>query len=190
MSAPWELLPSLAFGVPFSVHVDKKVVYITPEGRLVCPHGECGSTICAWITAEKTALRAGQPQPPRGGGRALSCCTCQSSEGLHVSTKHAEIPPPPGPLFDFLRLQNAEVLTLKGRESRRIPHLEGPTYLTACGRLHCAHGRARGTLLRRSICGCVLRPLPKRAHHKIGHTRKRSVCVLPVIAPALQEICV
>ena len=49
---PLVLLPSLCFGAPFSLQPDGKQVFITPAGKLVCPHGELSSTTKVdWVRA-------------------------------------------------------------------------------------------------------------------------------------------
>ena len=83
---PLVLLPSLCFGAPFSLQPDGKQVFITPAGKLVCPHGELSSTISYWLASEKKARLEGLPIPPRGGSRGRSSCDCQSTEGLNVTS--------------------------------------------------------------------------------------------------------
>ena len=177
-SAPdLELLPSLCFGTPFSLQPDGKQVYLTPAGKLVCPHGEGSSTICYWLAAEKKARLEGRPLPPRGGSRGGSCCDCQSTEGLNVKPDVSTVlPSPPTSLFEFLEDTGAEVIKVKGRDARRIPHVPGPTFVTTLGRLCCRHGASRTSLCkkqkalapssRRPACHCVLKPLPARAELK------------------------
>jgi len=70
--------------------------------------------------------------------------------------------------------QESEVVVVKGREARRVPHLCGPAFLTSTGRLCCRHGASRRSLINKEraggrpsarlpTCGCVLKPLPVRA---------------------------
>ena len=171
------LLPSLCFGAPFSLQPDGKQVYITPAGKLVCPHGECSSTLCYWLAAEKKARLEGLPLPPRGGSRGWTCCDCQNTEGLNVTPDASTaLPMPPTSLFEFLEDTGAELVKVKGRDARRIPHVPGPTFVTTLGRLCCRHGASRASLCkkqkalapssRRPACQCVLKPLPARAEFK------------------------
>ena len=137
------LLPSICFGAPFSLQPDVKQVFITPTGKLVCPHGELSSTICYWLAAEKKAWFEGLPLPPRGGSRGRSSCDCQSTEGLNVTPDASTAsPPPPTSLFQFLEDTGAELTTVKGREARRIPHFPGPMFVTTLGKFAVATARA------------------------------------------------
>jgi len=167
------LLPSLCFGAPFSLQPDGKQVYITPAGKLVCPHGECSSTLCYWLAAEKKARLEGLPLPPRGGSRGRSCCDCQNTEGLNVKPDASlALSSPPVSLFQFLEDTGAELIKVKGRDARRIPHVPGPTFVTTLGKLCCRHGASRASLCskqkaaapssRRPACHCMLKPLPAR----------------------------
>ena len=167
------LLPSLCFGTPFSLQPDGKQVFITPTGKLVCPHGELSSTICYWLAAEKKARLEGLPPPPRGGSRGQSVCDCQNTEGLNVTPDPSTaLPSPPDSLFQFLEDTGAELVKVKGRDARRVPHVPGPTFVTAYGKLCCRHGASRVSLCkkkkfapstRRPACECVLKPLPARS---------------------------
>jgi len=167
------LLPSLSVGTPFSLQPDGKQVFITPTGKLVCPHGELSSTICYWLAAEKKARLEGLPPPLRGGSRGQSVCDCQNTEGLNVTPDTSTIlPSPPDSLFQFLEDAGAELIKVKGRDARRIPHVPGPTFVTSYGKLCCRHGASRASLCkkqklapstRRPACECVLKPLPARS---------------------------
>ena len=169
------LLPSMQFATLHSVQSDGKQVFLTTSGKLVCHHGECSGTICHWLREERSAMEKGLPPPPRGGSRGLSTCDCQSTDGLNGKLG-AETNPPlmPPSLFEFLVQQNSEMVLVKGREARRVPHLRGPTFLTSTGQLCCRHGASRRSLINREkagsrpssrlpSCGCVLKPLPVRA---------------------------
>jgi hypothetical protein len=167
------LLPSLVFGTPFSERPDGTHVYLTPTGKLVCPHGELSSTISCWLAAEKKARLHGLPPPPRGGSRGRSACTCTSTEGLNVqlsSCATIEPPKPPGSLFQFLEDTNTELVKVKGRDARLVPHVQGPMFVTDCGKLCCRHGANRRALCKRQkmapkrpLCKCVLETLPSRS---------------------------
>ena len=49
------LLPSMQFGTLHHVEPDGKQVFITANKKLVCPHGECSSTILFWLREERLA---------------------------------------------------------------------------------------------------------------------------------------
>ena len=170
---PLVLLPSLCFGAPFSLQPDGKQVFITPAGKLVCPHGELSSTISCWLASEKKARLEGLPIRPRGGSRGQSSCDCQSTEGLNVTPDASTAPPtPPASLFKFLQDTGAELTTVKGREARRIPHVAGPMFVTTMGKLCCRHGASRASLNKRQRCSepsshrpacqCALKPRCRR----------------------------
>ena len=169
------LLPSMQFGTLHHVQADGKQVFITTSGKLVCPHGECSSTILSWLRDERIAKEKGLPLPARGGSRGISTCDCQNTDGLNGKLDNGSglADTTPTSLFEFLEKQDTELITVKGREARRIPHLSGPTYVTATGKLCCRHGASRQSLINKQkagsrpssrlpTCGCVLHPLPVR----------------------------
>lgn len=169
------LLPTLQFARLYSKQPDGKQVFLTTCGKLVCPHGECSSTICYWLRMERQAREAGRPPPPRGGSRGASTCDCQDTEGLNCKPCESIHPPAAPPsLFQFLEEQETEEISVKGRAARCIPYHSGPTFVTSHGRLCCRHGFSRLSLnakkkagerpsVRLPTCGCVLKPLPKRS---------------------------
>ena len=194
------LLPSICFGAQFSLQPDSKQVFITPTGKLVCPHGELSSTICYWLAAEKKARLEGLPLPPRGGSRGRSSCDCQSTEGLNVTPDASTVPPSlPASLFQFLEETGAELIKVKGRDARRIPHVPGPTFVTALGKLCCRHGASRASLCkrqkcsvpssRRPACQCVLKPLPSPSGLKDLQLGKCTPCKA-VLQVARSQLCV
>ena len=167
------LLPSMVFGLPYSRQPDGKQVYISTNAKLLCPHGELSSTICYWIAAEKRARMLGLPPPQRGGSRSPSLCDCASTEGLNVKPcSGTPLPELPASLFEHLEVCDTELIQVKGRDARRIPHLGGPTFLTSTGKLVCRHGASRASLAKRAkmaspsarmpTCSCSLKPLPSR----------------------------
>ena len=165
----------MQFATPYGVEPDGKQIFITTNGKLVCPHGECSSTISFWIREERKAMEAGLPPPPRGGTRGLSVCDCQNTDGLNgkVRVESICLPARPSSLFEYLEQEDTEAIVVKGRDARRIPYLPGPTFVTSHGRLVCRHGASRLSLInkqragdRPSVrlprCGCMLKPLPVR----------------------------
>ena len=176
----------MQFGRPFTDLGNGKKSYVTPEGRLVCEHGELSSTICHWIADEAKAEREGKPVTPRGGSRGNSICDCCSTFGLNTKLgSDVELPEAPTSLYEFLEEQDAEMVYIKGIAARKIPHLPGPTFVNVHGRLSCRHGASRASLNKKEkcdrpstrlpSCGCVLKPLPVRTAFKgvkLGKTTK------------------
>lgn len=161
----------MRFAVPHHEEPDGKQIWLTSDGHLCCPHGELSSTICYWLAAENAARAEGREPGPRGGGRAASACNCQNTDGLNAAPKDTVTPPaPPSSLFAYLEAQHAEVVMIRGRAARRVPHLAGPTFVTTMGLLVCRHGHSRKSLHasakapsnRRPRCSCALQALPAR----------------------------
>eukprot|EP00966_Prymnesium_polylepis_P299061 6910208-Prymnesium_polylepis.1 len=168
------LLPSMQFATPHHVEANGKQVFITTDGKLVCPHGECSSTILHWIREERIAKEKGLPVPVRGGCRGVSACDCQNTDGLNGKHGDGGNKPTPASLFEYLEQQDTELIIVKGRQARRIPHLPGPTYVRETGALCCRHGASRLSLINKQkagsrssvrlpTCGCTLFPLPVRS---------------------------
>ena len=172
------LLPSMQLGTLYKTEPDGKQIFVNADGtKLLCPHGECSSTIAHWINMEAKAKQQGLPPPPRGGSRGLSSCNCQDTLGLNPKCIGC-VPTPqtalPASLFELLEQTGAERICVKGQEALRVPHLPGPTFVTARGRLCCRHGASRASLKksekathdsnRLPKCGCVLGALPARSN--------------------------
>lgn len=165
----------MQFGTLHHIEPDGKQVFITANRKLVCPHGECSSTILFWLREERLAREKGMPPPARGGCRGISRCDCQNTDGLNG--KHdveSGVNEMPSSLFEYLEQQKTESITVKGREARCIPYLPGPTFVTATGKLCCRHGASRLSLINKQkagsrasarlpTCGCVLHPIPVRS---------------------------
>ena len=114
------------------------------------------------------------------------------TEGLNVKPSAAvALPVAPKSLFEFLEMQEAELIKVKGLDARRIPHLSGPTFVTVTGHLCCRHGASRASLRksektphsskRLPTCGCSLKPLPWRTglkHLQLGKHPKKALCSL------------
>lgn len=124
---------------------------------------------------EAKARKQGEEPPPRGGSRGQSTCDCQNTDGLNVKPLATICPPvAPPSLFEYLEDCDAERVDIKGREARRVPHLPGPTFVTAMGRLCCRHGASRVSLTkarktctpsnRMPTCDCDLKPMPVRSN--------------------------
>ena len=170
------LLPAMQFATLYSVQPDGKRVFLTSNGNLVCPHGECSSSINYWLRAERKARDAGLPIPPRGGSRGLSVCDCQNTDGMNGKIgEDCQLVTPPSSLFEFLEAQGTELIKVKGRDARRIPSLPGPTFVTSTGKICCRHGASRQSLINKQkagdrpshrlpACGCNLKPIPVRKY--------------------------
>ena len=187
-----QLLSAMKFGSHFSTQGDGRMVYISPDSRLCCEHGEVASTITHWLALERNAKKNGTAPQPRGGSRGLSKCNCQSTEGLNVTpAKTIQPPRRPSSLFSFLQEKNTEMVRIKGLEARQVPHLSGPTFLLSTGHFVCRHGASRLSLIRKQRstkptfrlpkCGCELKPPPVRSSWLNGvplHTPEEE-CTLP-----------
>ena len=193
---PLTLLPSMQFGREFSTLPNGNKTYLTINGKLVCCHGECSSTICHWLAEERRAKLEEKPVPPRGGSRSLSSCDCQSTEGLNCKPSGLVAPPtPPESLFGFLQESGAEKVIVKGHEARCVPHLGGPTFVMATGRFCCRHGASRQSLINKQkagsrvsyrlpTCGCKLELRPKRTDALKGMRIGLYASAKPVLSDA------
>ena len=168
--AETDLLPSLRFGKLYSTLADGKEVYLSTEGQLLCAHGELSSTIGFWTSIEKRAKIDGTEPPPRGGFQSPSICDCVTTEGLHSKLPDDVcLPAKPSSLFEFLECNDAECVKVKGRDARRIPYTDSPTFVSTVGTLTCRHGASRRSLIKKTktnfeskrlpTCGCKLRAL-------------------------------
>ena len=163
------LLPSLRFAQPYKKLPDGKQVYVTTERQLVCEHGELSNTISFWLSMEKKA-RAHGIEPPLRGGFNPSVCDCAMTEGLNGTVSESICTPcKPASLFEFLEAMKAEVIKVKGRDARRIPHLKDATFVSTIGSICCRHGYSRRSLIKKQraatksnrlpSCDCRLTPL-------------------------------
>ena len=158
------LLPNFVVAKLYAKRQDGRKVYMTCTGSLVCEHGETAGTITYWTAMEARARAEGR-SPPKRGRAGVSVCDCQSSAGLvcrSINTSmHPEAPPS---LYAFLESKGEDEITVRGVSARRLPHLEGPTYLTATGKLVCKHGNSKRALITkaRARCDCKLGRLPLR----------------------------
>ena len=141
-----ELLPSMQVAQPFSVRGDGRRVLLTPAGCLVCEHGETRGTISYWLSQEAKAKAQGRPPPPRGGLLGPSICDCRSTDGLRWKVANTCRPVAPPSLFEFLERQGTPEIDVKGVPARQIPHVAGPAFVTATGKVVCKHGRSRAAL--------------------------------------------
>ena len=73
----WIVLPNLRVARLHHLSGDRRV-FITTDGKLVCEHGECSSSICSWLSAEQRARKEGVELPQRN-----SACDCENTDGLH-----------------------------------------------------------------------------------------------------------
>jgi len=172
-------LPSMRLGQLYNELTDGKKIFLTTERQLVCEHGELSSNISYWCAMEKKARADGSCLPPRGGLRNPSVCDCQSTEGLNGAIPESTpTPAKPSSLFEFLEAGDAEVVKLKGRDARRVPHTNDAVFVSTVGRLTCRHGASRKSLIKRSRtaieskrlpgCGCITPHLPIHGGLQLG----------------------
>ena len=178
LSGKLVLLPTLRLARLHRVEADGRRVFITPQSKLLCEHGECPSTILSWINREAQAAAAGEAAPARS-----SCCNCLNTDGLyHTQSKPApaEAPASPPSLFAFLEELNTHKSIVNGRVARHVPHTHGngAMYLSQKGgHFVCKHHHTLATIRKmrkaRSGCGpaikfrggecnCDLKHLPQR----------------------------
>ena len=171
------LLPSMQIGTLYKTEPDGKQVFLNVLGtKLLCPHGECASTISKWVGAEAKAKELGLPPPPRGGARGVSECDCQDAFGLCpkvIDTSICQPAKPPASLFELLEQMGTEHMKIKGQDARLVPYMPGPMYCDARGKLCCKHGFSRASLrnakkathvsTRLPKCGCELGTMPVRS---------------------------
>lgn len=194
------LLPSMRFAILYNKLADGKKVFLTTEKQLVCEHGELSSTISYWCAIEKKAKLDGLCPPPRGG-HVGSICDCQTTEGLNVTLQESAVPPvKPMSLYEFLETSGAEVIKVKGRDARRIPHTKDAAFVSTVGHVTCRHGASRRSLIKKERatteskrlpkCGCRIAALSVHGGIQLGkfvvpHFRRTPVC-LPASHPGLQ----
>ena len=174
------LLPSMQTGMLYKTEPDGKRIYLNASRtKLLCPHGECSSTIKHWVNMEARAKELGEAPPPRGGSRGLSKCDCQDTLGLNPKSIDVSICQPadePASLFELLEQMDTDCLTIKGQPARHIPYMPGPMYCTARGKLCCAHGHSRASIKKGQKATHVSNRLPKCACN-LGVMPVRSGCV-------------
>lgn len=188
------LLPSMRFARLFRVQPDGKKIYLSTEGQLVCEHGELASTISFWTSMEKKAKFDGTTAPPRGGFSTPSVCSCQTTEGMHAKLpKDICLPVKPPSLFEFLEKNDTEVVKVKGRDARKIPHMLDidAMFVSTVGTLTCRHGASRRSLIKKTkttieskrlpTCGCKLKALS--LHGGLKGLQLGKFCKLKVPGP-------
>lgn len=172
------MLPTMRLAKLHRIERDGKRVFITPQSKLLCEHGECPSTIFSWIHRETKALAAGAMVPKRS-----SCCDCLNTDGLyhtHAKPPPAEPPASPPSLYDYLELLDTCKSIVNGRVARHVPYTHGSKamYLTQKGgHFVCMHhhtlatirkmrkvraGTAPAAKIRGGPCNCDLDNLPHR----------------------------
>lgn len=167
----------MRIGTLYKTEPDGKNIFLdTSRTKLLCPHGECASSISHWVSAEAKANALGLPPPPRGGCRGVSKCDCQDSFGLCpkvIDTSICQRMAPPASLFELLEQMDTERLQIKGQDARLVPYMPGPMYCDARGKLCCRHGFSRASLKKAQTathassrlpkCGCELGVMPVRS---------------------------
>jgi hypothetical protein len=164
----------------FRVEPDGRKIFITPDGFLVCEHGERPSTILSWVSKEK--------EQGCGPEQRNSCCDCVNSDGMHFTKrkpKPSELPPKPDSLYTFLEGLDTQKICVDGRLARHVPHTIGKKamFLTQKGgNFTCRHAHTLSTLrkmrkvrmggsgcinFRGGMCDCELDYLPQRTGLKM-----------------------
>ena len=173
------LLPSMRLCQLYNELTDGKKIFLTTEGQLVCEHGELASTIGYWCAIEKKAKVDGLCPPRRGGYSNPSVCDCKTTEGLNVAILASTLPPAkPSSLFEFLETSGTELVKVKGRDARRIPHTKDAAFVSTVGQVTCRHGASRRSLIKKERstteskrlpkCGCRLQHLQVHGGLQLG----------------------
>ena len=187
MGGKWVVLPNQR--VARLHHVCKgRLVFITPDAKLVCEHGEVSSSICSWLSSEQRARQEGVEPPSRN-----SVCTCQNTDGLHFTKDMpgplVSIAPPADTFFGVLAAMNTSAVTVRGHTLRHVPHTAGKAALFVSekgGVLCCRHGHSLKTLrmmhaagkqrkFRGGACDCCVQTPPRRCGlMKVGRRSSKS----------------
>ena len=151
---------------------------------LLCPHGECGSSISQFLFKESKALKDGLPLPERH-----SECTCQNVDGvcprdprkyaLGCGLTEDDLQPPAKSLYEFLEVLGTHEVTICGRQYRHIPHTSGKesVYLSRKGTYCCRHGVTLA-----SLCPTRVQKRPRAANCDCSpHQPYKRVYNLPLI---------
>ena len=173
------MMPTMRLARLHRIEPYGKRVFVTPQSKLLCEHGECPSTILSWINREAHAAAAGVMAPKRS-----SSCNCLNTNGLYYP-RRGSIEPPASPpsLFTYLERLNTHKSIVNGRIARHVPHTHGSRamYLTQKGHFVCCHhhtlatirkmrkvraghgaGTEPATKFRGGECNCDLNNLPQR----------------------------
>ena len=168
----WIVMPNQRVA-RFHHFCDDRKVFITPEGKLVCEHGEVSSSICSWLSSEQRTKQEGSSPPTR-----KSVCDCQNTDGLHF-TKEMPAPlfsltPPADTLFGMLTALGTHKATIRGHDLRHVPHTAGKEarFVSEKGVFCCRHGHSLKTLrmmqagekrnFRGGGCDCCPKTPPRR----------------------------
>ena len=145
----WIVMPNLRVAKLHNVREDSgRRVFITMNGKLVCEHGECASSIGSWVSAEQRAHLDGDAPPPRN-----SICDCGNTDAMHWTKNMpkplVEINPPSDTLFGVLDSLDTHSVTVRGHMLRHVPHTCGASALFVSqkgGVLCCRHGHSLNVL--------------------------------------------
>jgi len=153
----------MRFGRLYNELTDGKKVYLSTEGQFLCEHGELASNISYWCAMEKKKAKVdGLCPPPRGGHSNPSICTCQTTEGMNVTLAESITPPTrPSSLFEFLETSGTEIIKVKGRDARRVPHTKDAAFVSTVGQVTCRHGASRRSLIKKERSTTESKRLPK-----------------------------
>jgi len=164
----WIVLPNLRVARLHHLSGDRRV-FITTDGKLVCEHGECSSSICSWLSAEQRARKEGVELPQRN-----SVCDCENTDGLHwtkAMPQEAVGVLPADSFAGLLATLGTERVTARGRVLRHVPHTS--LFLSEKeGMFCCRHGNSLSVLrlihsgasrkFRGGVCKCCVSAPPRR----------------------------
>lgn len=170
----WIVMPNLRIARLHHVSDSGRNVFITTNGKLVCEHGECASSIGSWVSTEQAALLAGDEQPSRH-----SPCDCSNTDGMHWTKAMPQalvcLDPPANSLYDMLGALGTCTVMVRGRALRHVPHTCSTSALFVSpkgGMLCCRHGHSLNVLkniqkgtptkFRGGVCSCNVKRPPRR----------------------------
>lgn len=105
------------------------------DGLHLCHHGECASSIRAWLCHERKGTIKSR----------WSTCDCSGTEGLQGMVKMDRLPARPASYVDLLNQSGADRLNIENEPSvtalaTPMRSDAGPIYLADNGRFYCSHG--------------------------------------------------
>ena len=174
-SGKWIVMPNLRVAKLHHIREEcGRRVFITTDGKLVCEHGECASSIGSWVSAEQRANVESEDAPPR-----KSICDCSNTDGMHwtkgMPKPIVAIDPPADTLFGVLNSLDTHKVLVRGHALRHVPHTCDASALFVSqkgGLLCCRHGHSlnvlramhsgKTTKFRGGICHCCPQTPPRR----------------------------
>lgn len=131
----WELLPNMRLGTFSKYRDNDEKAFASLDGLHLCHHGECASSIRAWLCHERKGKIKSR----------WSTCNCTRTEGLQGMVKMDRLPARPASYFDVLSENGADEMSIEnepGVTALATPLCSdaGPIYLAGDGRFFCSHG--------------------------------------------------